>query len=466
MTIKNNHTDLVEELAALAPLHFVGVNGSGMRPLAEFVATFGCAVTGSDLTPAFGRSLVKFAAEGSPEDLDLIAKAGTIVFSSAIPEGHPTLREASLRAKVTLHRSLLLARITSAFKTIAVAGTHGKSTTSALVAHGLGGLGLDPSWIIGAPFADGRSSYHRGKGELLVIEADESDGSFLRYSPFIAVLNNIEPDHMDFYQTIERLEGAFGSYAANVCAEGTLVYWQDSPSVARAIAGFSGKRLSFGETVGSDLRLLETATSGLKTTATFLNHGSRRQFKLPLPGRHNVLNGLAAICVLLLLDQPAETSCLALESFPGIERRLQPYTSVSGALIFDDYAHNPGKIRSLLAGLTDAFPERRVVAVFQPHRYSRISSLYEDFVTAFKGKSVVVVVLPVYAAGEPVISGYEAETIARDISKGSGAKTFFAPTLKAGADLVKSIIDLNNDLVVTIGAGDVWLVAKDLSERR
>jgi UDP-N-acetylmuramate--alanine ligase len=199
MTTKSPQTDLSRELAALAPLHFVGVNGSGMRPLAEFTESFGCAVTGSDITPVVTGSRVVFAAEDSTENRRLIAEAKTIVFSSAIAENHPTLIEAQLTSKTTIHRSLLLARMTSAFKTITVAGTHGKTTTSALVAHGLQQLGMDPSWIIGAPFADGRRSYHRGKSDLLVVEADESDGSFLRYSPFIAILNNIESPLIDFW---------------------------------------------------------------------------------------------------------------------------------------------------------------------------------------------------------------------------------------------------------------------------
>ena len=466
MTQINPQKALVEELTKLAPLHFVGVNGSGMRPLAEFTAALNCEVTGSDRSQVFRDSMIQFAIEGSLEDQRLIARSKTIIFSSAILSNHPTLEQAKISGKTTLHRSLLLSRLTAAFKTIAVAGTHGKSTTSALIAHGLTSLGLDPSWIIGAPFADGKPSFHRGSNDLLVIEADESDGTFVHYSPYIGVINNIEPDHMDFYQTVGRLEEAFGLYASNIASTGALGYLHDSPAISRSISKFGGKRLGFGETPGSDLMLRSIIPLGLHTKATFSFNGTDYLLNLPLPGKHNVLNGLSALTVMILLGVAPDKACLSLEAFPGVERRLQRYPSTSGALIFDDYAHNPGKIRGLLAGISDAYPDRRVIAVFQPHRYSRISSLYGEFITAFKGGAHVVVTLPVYSAGEAAVAGFEADGLARDISTGSGVKTFFAATLKEAADLVKCFIDINNDIVVTIGAGDVWLVAKDLADSR
>ncbi len=457
---------LIQALKELSPIHFIGVGGSGMRPLAELASKLLSsqgAVSGSDVEAFKELSSVEFGLEGSPAAERLLDGAKSVVYSSAITKTHLALTTARAKNLNLLHRSELLALFTRHFKTIAVAGTHGKSTTSALITHALREVGLDPSWIIGAPFADGVPSYGLGKSSLLVIEADESDGTFLRYAPTVAVLNNIEADHMDFYQSLGRLEQAFETYVRSVPDQGGVCFWQDSPAVQRAVASFSGRRCSFGLDTAAQLRLVSQTPAGLSTMVHMTFEGRLFTLNLPLPGQHNVLNALAAISALQLVGVGIEGASKALSSFSGVKRRLQRHPGPEGVLVFDDYAHNPGKIRGCLAGLTAAFPGRHLIAVFQPHRFSRLSSLYNEFVTAFLGFSVTVVVVPVYASGEAFQEGFDPKKMAVDIETLSHVKTFSAANLKDASKLVKSIMNNADDLVVTLGAGDVWRVAEDLA---
>jgi len=434
-----------------------------MLPLAEFSATFNCTVTGSDLRPTTSASNFRFALDGSTDAARLLSEAKCIVYSSAISSNHPAMQEARTTGKKIMHRSDLLAIFTETFKTMAVAGTHGKSTTSAMVSHVLQTCGLSPSWIIGAPFANSQAAFCRGTSDFLVIEADESDGSFLKYSPFVSIINNIELDHLDFYKTFDRVEAAFRSFISRTSSAGGLVYPFEDEALRRIAGEWRGNVSCFGKSKLAAFQFLNSSSRGLMSKVEFLFAGRRFGFSLPMPGQHNILNALAAIaaCNLVAVD-PAE-SCKALESFPGVARRLQRYPSPDGRMIFDDYAHNPGKIKSCLLGLRDAFPERRLIAVFQPHRFTRISSLYDQFVRAFAVPNTCVVVLPVYAAGEAAQTGFEPERIARDIAGTAAVQTFAAQTLKEASDLVESIIDRNLDLVVTLGAGDIWRVAENLA---
>lgn len=434
-----------------------------MRPLAEFTASFGFEVSGSDRSTFGHTSKIKSCLEGTAQEQALLKSAKTVVFSSAISAGHPSLDFVKGLGITSLHRSELLACFTKYYLTVAIAGTHGKTTTSALVAQCLRNLGADPSWIIGAPFSDGQDSWRRGHSNILVIEADESDGSFLRYSRFISVLNNIEADHMDYYLTVDRLEAAFSSFLTGTASDGGICYFGDMPPVVEAASTYSGKKLSFGSSSPCLLRLKSLLAKGLSTTAMIEHTGQLITIELPLPGQHNVYNALASISVASLLGFDLTAAAKALSTFPGVQRRLQRYPGQGPALIFDDYAHNPGKISSCLAGLAAAYPDKSLIVTFQPHRFSRISSLYDEFVKAFHGQNTTVIVLPVYAAGEASMDGFEPEKVARDIANSSGVKSFSATTLKGACELIKSIMNPDRDIVVTVGAGDVWRVAEELS---
>ena len=458
-----HNPEIGAKILALSPIHFLGIGGSGMAPLAELSAAFGARISGSDLVAPTWLDSKLFCKQGGEAENSAISAAKVVVFSSAISMDNPALKFAQTLGKTILHRSDLLALFSNHAKTVAVAGTHGKTTTSALIAHILAELNLKPSWIIGATFADGGAAFKRGDSELLVIEADESDGSFVKYHAFISIVNNIEPDHMDFYGTEENLHATFGKFLANTDRSGCIIFNADD-ATARLLALRSGRRhLGFGMSHSANVRLLHARSTGLSTAGEVSLGGKSFTFKLPLPGLHNAFNAVAAITACHAMGFDHLACAAALTNFPGVSRRLQLYKTRSGALVFDDYAHNPGKIRSCLTGLVAAFPDKRILAVFQPHRFSRISSLYAQFVDSFRAPGARVIVLPVYASGENAIIGYAPERIASDIAQGSGVETFHADSLKAAGDLVKSMMDPDLDLLVTIGAGDVWRVAKDVS---
>ena len=463
MNNNHNNLDIASKLLPLSPIHFLGIGGSGMAPLAEFSASFGAKISGSDLVAPGWLDSKSFFKQGEPGEESAISSANTVVFSSAISKDNPALTFAKKHGKTLMHRSDLLALFSNSSHTLAVAGTHGKTTTSALIAHILSQLGQKPSWIIGAAFADGVPAFRRGDSGLLVIEADESDGSFVKYQSVISVVNNIEPDHMDFYGNDENLRAAFAQFVAHTKSGGAIVFNADDASASLLASQSGHKHLGFGTSLSADIRLLHSRSSGLSTMGEAALQGKSFTFRLPLPGLHNAFNAVAAITACYAMGLDHQACAAALNSFPGVSRRLQRYKTKSGALVFDDYAHNPGKIRSCLSGLSAAFPDKRILAVFQPHRFSRISSLYDQFVTSFRVPRVRVVVLPVYASGEPHSAGFGPDRIARDIAQGSGIETFHAASLKAAGDLVKSMMDPDLDLLVTIGAGDVWRVANDVS---
>ena len=463
MNTSHHNLELRSKLLALAPIHFLGIGGSGMAPLAELTAAFSVEISGSDLIPPAWLASRLFFKQGDETEWLAIESAKTVVFSSAIPQDHPSLDRAKKLGKIIMHRSDLLALFSNNSRTLAIAGTHGKTTTSALIAHSLNRLGQKPSWIIGASFADGTAAFKRGDSDVLVIEADESDGSFLRYHPLVSVINNVEPDHMDFYGSEEKLRGTFAQYLRNTHHGGIIVYNADDP-IARLLASESGRRhIGFGTSQVADVRLLHARSSGLSTTGEACVSGRSFTFKLPMPGLHNAMNAMAAISACHALGFDPLSCAASLADFPGVRRRLQRYATKSGALVFDDYAHNPGKISNCLSGLAAAFPSRRILVVFQPHRFSRISSLYAQFVTSFRIPGLRVVVLPVYAAGEPPLPGFSPERISSDIANASGIETFYASSLKEASDLVKSMMDPDLDLLVTIGAGDVWRVSVDVA---
>lgn len=457
--------EIFRHLKDLEPIHFLGVCGSGMAPLAELTAALGVIITGSDLSQHSRLDASKYAIQGSAAEDGALRLAKSVVFSSAISADNPSLLNARRLGKIILHRSDLLSIFSRSYKTISIAGTHGKTTTSALLAHILWSLNSSPSWIIGANFSDGRQAFHLGDSDILVIEADESDGSFTKYKNFISVVNNVEPDHLDYYLTIDNLHKAFSGFLESTSLEGAVVFNADD-AVARKLALNSGRtQVGFGFSELATFRLAHIRAQGLSTTGQFSTDKKNIVFKIPLTGRHNALNAMAAIAVSSCLGHDPEACAKTLISFPGVSRRMQPYENKLGALVFDDYAHNPGKIQSCLHGLLSAFPDRRIIAVFQPHRYSRVSSLYTEFTSAFRSPRTKVIVLPIYSAGEAPIAGYEPESLALDIAKTSGVETFASHSLKDAADLVKSFMDPQIDLLVTIGAGDVWRVAQDVASR-
>jgi UDP-N-acetylmuramate--alanine ligase len=462
--------------ASLAPIHFIGIGGSGMAPLACFARGIIDEVTGSDASESSLKKLRPFFGDTGLQvgqfDSKLIQSAKTVVISSAIKADNQELLVARKSHKKILHRSEFISLLAKHFYLITVAGTHGKSTTSALVAYGLHAIGLDPSFIVGAGFkrkgSDELRAFRVGQGPHLVVEADESDGSFLRYEPDIAVVTNIDADHLDYYKDVDDIEQAFHRHAQNIKPEGWLICHWDHPRCRQLPVPELRFRLAYGEVLGSEIRLLQSSIQGGNPTIDVIVEYDRLQGVIQLFGKHNAFNFLAALSVARALNLDIKSFFQHLSSFRGLERRMQCYFDSPKLTIFDDYAHNPIKIESCLKGLCTAYPKHYILAVFQPHRYSRISSLYHDFTTAFTAANEVCV-LPVFAAGEPKIEGFEPESVANDIQRNSGVAMFYAPDLATATDNLKNRIrnlqrEGHSVVLMTLGAGDVNQITSTLAD--
>jgi UDP-N-acetylmuramate--alanine ligase len=452
-----------------------------MAPLAHYLKSLGLPITGSDSSKEVHSnsdfSDFPLALDG---DLSLCEGAGCVVYSSAIPQTDPEfLRSKELKKKL-FHRSELLALVCEPFKTIAVAGTHGKSTTAALIVHVLRQCGLDPSSVTGAkllasaPTGFG-GAWSFGASEYMVIEADESDGSFLRYSPWLAVLTNIDEDHLDFYADMSAVEDAFLAFLNKVHAEGTCaVFWDHERVRSVASRELKAPRLTFGSFLGSEVRLLKfSPRASYSELEVIVDHDIHR-FSLPLIGKHNAFNALAALCVCKALGVNLEDAKKAFASFPGVSRRLELHFKSPSTLVYDDYAHNPMKISSCIGGLREAFPSSRITVIFQPHRYSRLTHMFKEMLGAFS-RANLVVVLPVYAAGESLpnrVPGdygvtpaefFSPRFISQKLTQFSGVASTSCNSLKEAKELLQSNKQIEHSIFVTIGAGDVWTVARDFA---
>ena len=458
-------------LAPLEPFYFLGIGGSGMAPLARFIHAAGTKVSGFDQSPATSSNIelkgihVCTDAEAWSE----LQPIKTIVRSSAIKNDHPWLKEANRLGLKVLHRSELIAILSQAFKLITVSGTHGKSTTSAMISYLLSALDQDPSYILGASLLGENedpslaSACRLGGGAWLVIESDESDGTFLNYRPQIAVVTNIDADHMEHYGSMERMTETFQKHLNCLPEDGVAVLFWDHERV-RTI-GFEiplERRLAYGTFLGCDVRMMRFAQEGFEARFSVMVDKTWVDVVLPQIGKHNAINALAALAVVHTLGLSVPHAAQALAVFPGVARRLTKYFQDERLIVYDDYAHNPVKISSCLSGLRAAFPKSKILAVFQPHRYTRLEHLYQDFTKAFSHVNRVLVV-PVYAAGEAPLPGVTTERIARDITTGSQVTAEPCGSLKDAEELLQYIETEQHTIIVTVGAGDVWTIARHLS---
>ncbi|MDO8107428.1 UDP-N-acetylmuramate--L-alanine ligase [Isoptericola sp. b441] len=462
-----------DDLAAIAArgrVHLVGVGGAGMSAVAALLVASGLEVSGSD---AGAGSLDAVRAAGVDahrgHDAALVTGAGTVVVSSAIRPSNPELVRARELGIPVLHRSVALAALLRGRRGVAVAGAHGKTTTSAMVAVLLEHAGLDPSWAIGGTVAgragDPVGGAHAGRGEVVVVEADESDGSFLAYHPEIAVVTNVEPDHLDHYGSREAFEAAFTEFAASV--SGALVACSDDPGAARLAdaAQARGTRvLRYGTGVGADVRVgaWEPAGSGGRTTITEAS-GVPVPVRLGVPGAHNALNAAAAWTVGRLLGVSPDDAAAGLEAFGGTGRRFETRGTASGVRVVDDYAHHPTEVAALLRAARSVAGAGRVLVLFQPHLYSRTAAFAAEFAAALSAADAVVVT-DVYAAREdpdPTVSGAL-------ITARMGQAARFVPDRVAAAHEIAAQAR-PGDLVLTVGAGDVTalgpVVLADLEAR-
>lgn len=446
-------------------LHLVGVGGSGMFPLALVALSRGVKITGSDAkesknTAQFlsrGGSLkIGHSAENIPEDCQ------ALVISSAIKADNIELQTAKQRGIPVFHRSDLLRALLDKKRSITIAGTHGKTTTSALIAHMLHVAGLNPDAIIGGTMQNYDSSALIGSGEWIVAEADESDGSFLKYRPDVAVLTNVAADHLDHYGTHEAITTAFQAYLGHIKENGWAVVCWDDKGAQEVGRHYMAQKISYGTKLGCEVRSRVLHSEKGQTEFEAIVEYERVPIKLPLIGLHNVSNALAALAVAKVIGIPLPVAASALQSFGGVARRLERVAASHLSAIYDDYAHNPGKIAASLEALKKSWPNHEIIAVFQPHRYSRLDTMYNEFMRSFVAADRVYV-LPVYAAGEKPTKPYHPSDLARDVNQFSKTDAFgFEDFTQCLRELSKDI--LTPTVVVTLGAGDVWQIAHKLRE--
>jgi UDP-N-acetylmuramate--alanine ligase len=447
-----------EMLADIRQIHFVGAGGIGMCGLAELLHDQGYRVTGSDLGE--GATVERLRHLGIDvrigHDRANVGSADLVVYSSAVPADNPELVAARAREIPVVPRGEMLAELMRGKKGIAVGGTHGKTTTTSLVAQVLGAAGLDPTCLVGgrviASGADPTGA-RLGTGELMVAEADESDGSFLSLNPTIAVVTNIDPDHLEHYGSYEALKTAFVAFANGIPSRGLAVLCLDHPGVQAILPRLTRRLITYGLSHQADLTATEIEVEGFAMRFAVRRRGENLgALRIGLPGRHNVANALAALAVGLELEVPFRTAADALESFVGVERRFETKGEVEGVRVVDDYGHHPAEVRATLASARAAHPGRLVV-VFQPHRFTRTRDCFDDFATAFDDADLLVV-SDIYAAGETPILGVESAQLAEAIRDRGHRNTRFIADLETVADELPGELR-RGDLVITLGAGDV-----------
>jgi UDP-N-acetylmuramate--alanine ligase len=451
----------------IGTIHFVGIGGIGMSGIAEVMHQLGYSVQGSDV--ADGYVVEKLRKTGIPVKIghspDNLGDATVVVCSSAIKDSNPEVAAAAERRLPRVKRAEMLAELMRMQKTVAVAGTHGKTTTTSMIAALLDGGGLDPTVINGGIINSYGSNARLGKSEWWVIEADESDGSFLRLDGTIAVVTNIDPEHLEHYGSFDRVRDAFVEFIENVPFYGLAVMCVDHPEVQNILSRIRDRRVvTYGFSALADVRAenVQPVPGGSRFDVLVLGRkGERRRIAdvhVPIPGRHNVQNALAAICVGLELGLADDAIIRGFQKFDGVKRRFTKVGEVGGAVVIDDYAHHPTEIRAVLSAAREG-AEGRVIAVMQPHRYTRLQGLMEEFQNAFNDADVVYVA-PVYAAGEEPIDGVDSAALAEGL-RSRGHR--MVRTVDDLEDLCRNLRDLaaEGDMVICMGAGDItkWAAA-------
>ena len=433
-------------------LHFVGIGGAGMSGLARIALSHGITVTGSDAKDSTVLSaLAALGAEVNAEHRgEQVDGADFVIFSTAISTTNVELIRARELNLPILTRAQALATLMSDSRSVAVAGTHGKTTTSSMLTVALQACGLDPSFAIGGTLTSSGSNAHRGTGDLFIAEADESDGSFIEYHPYSAIVTNVEHDHVDFFATEADVTKAFSEFADSISRDGFLVYCaDDAGSSLLATTVIEIKTISYGTTEGSDLFIDSVNLLPMGSNSRVIWRGRTiGTMSLQVPGLHNVLNAGAALAMALVLGAPAAEALNGLASFHGTGRRFELKATVHGIRVIDDYGHHPTEIDVTLTAAKRYAGDGRVLVIFQPHRYSRTQAFMNEFARALSIADEVVL-LEIYAASEAPITGITSETIAVQMEHGR-----FIPNFLEASDWV---IDnaKPGDVIITLGAGDV-----------
>jgi len=434
-----------------------------MSGIAEVLANMGYRVTGSDLVSSDAtRRLKRLGARvRRGHRAEHVRGADVVVVSSAVRGDNPEVVEARRLHIPVIPRAEMLAELMRMKYGVAVAGAHGKTTTTALVAEVLSRGRLDPTVVIGGRVGKLRSGAKLGRGELLVAEADESDGSFLKMKPTIAVVTNIDREHLDYYRDLTEIRDAFVRFLSAIPFYGAAIVCVDDAHVRAVLPRVDRKVITYGLT--SDAEVMATAVEISGFTSSFTVHAAGRELgrvRLPLPGRHAVYNALAAVAVGLELDLPFRTVANALQSFRGVDRRLQRRGEAGGAMVLDDYGHHPTEIAATLSAVREGFGARTVV-LFQPHRYTRTQALLEEFGGAFFLADHVIVT-DVYAAGEPPIPGVDGKLVADALVRHGHPSVAYAPRWRELPGLARRALR-EGDILLTLGAGDIWKIGELLA---
>ncbi|MCB2193169.1 MAG: UDP-N-acetylmuramate--L-alanine ligase [Deltaproteobacteria bacterium] len=445
-------------------IHFVGIGGIGMSGIAEVLINLGHQVSGSDLKESSTtRRLAELGARiEKGHHRDHVEGADVVVVSSAVHEDNPEVQGARERLIPVIPRAEMLSELMRLKYGVAVAGAHGKTTCTSLVATLLAAGDLDPTVVVGGKVGALGSNARLGSGEFLVAEADESDGSFTRLTPVVVVVTNVDREHMEHYGSDQALDEAFVEFMNKVPFYGAAVLCLDDARLAGLIPQVNKRTITYGLSSQADIQARDLRASGLGAQFTLYVRGeSAGTVELPLPGRHNVQNALAALAVALELGVDLEAAKQGLGKFQGVGRRFEAKgTGPGGCLVVDDYGHHPTEIKATLAAARECWPDRRLVVVHQPHRYSRLKDLFDEFTTAFYGADELLI-LDIYAAGETEDPSVSAEGLAEAIrAHGHRSVEYVGSRRDAAAKLTRLLGP--TDVLLTLGAGDVWRLGEEL----
>lgn len=447
---------------SVGPIHFIGIGGIGMSGIADILHALGYVVQGSDLGD--GANVQRLRAKGIPvtvgHDAANLGDARVVVFSSAVQDGNPELQEARARRLPVVRRADMLAELMRLKRAIAVAGTHGKTTTTAMVAAVLDAAGLDPTVVNGGIINAYGTNVRLGQGEWMVVESDESDGSFLRLPATVGVVTNIDPEHMEYWGSFDAVKAAYQSFIERLPFYGFGVLCIDHPEVQALLPRITDRRVvTYGTSPQADVRASELRIHEDGTTFDVLSNArpgveprSLQDVRLALPGHHNVQNALAAVTIAIELGIPDPAIRKALAGLQGVKRRFTRTGTVDGISVIDDYGHHPEEIRVVLK-TARAATRGRVLAVVQPHRYSRLKSLFEGFCTSM-GEADLVLVAPVYAATEPPLPGVDRDMLVRGLRAHGQRDVRPFEGLEDLADELNAVAR-PGDLIVCLGAGSI-----------
>lgn len=448
--------------------HFIGIGGIGMSGIARYLCAQGENVSGSDAREsATTNELTKMGCKVSiGHTADNVLNASEIIVSSAIRQDNPELLKARELGIPIVHRSKKLAELVNKAKGITIAGTHGKTSTSSMSAAMLESAGKHPSFVVGGIVNGFSNNAGHGKSEWFVIEADESDGSLVEYRPEIAVLTNVEMDHIDYFKSQEQLDNVFLTYINNIRPGGTFIYCVDDPGVNNLLTKISSttvKMVSYGLDNNAKLQAKNLTFEALTSSFdVYLDGNILGNAKINVPGQHNVLNSLAVLAIGLETGLSFEEIVEGLKSYHGVQRRFQVIEKTNDFLVVDDYAHHPSEIRVTLAAARNAH-KNRIISVFQPHRYSRTQSFWKEFGESFDNADEVIIA-GIYPAGEDPIPEVSSQLIVDRLTQLRPASSVHQVN---GIDEIQKFIVQKlqpNDLIITLGAGDIWKVSSGIAQ--